>query len=83
MKKIITVSIFTVALAAVITGCLKDKGYDSNQYGINLNGSPKGVSFPEGVNDANVKAIDFSTNYREIKPILGRPGLRHPPAVRH
>lgn len=50
MKK---VKFLTVLLGATLiagTGCLKDKGYDNNEYGINdPNNSPAGLGFHKGV----------------------------------
>jgi hypothetical protein len=47
MKKILLSSFILAVLAVVFTGCLKDKGFDDNQYGINdPDTQPPGVGFP-------------------------------------
>lgn len=47
MKKIILNTIFLVTLGVGMAGCLKDKGFENNEYGINdPDDSPEGVGFP-------------------------------------
>lgn len=54
MKKIKFLTLLLVAIAVTGTGCLKDKGYDNQQYGINdADASPAGVGFTLGVNFFN------------------------------
>jgi len=49
MKRILSTSLFVIALAVAFTGCLKDKGFDNNTYGINDPDTQKpGVGFPKG-----------------------------------
>lgn len=49
MKKIMLVLFGLSAIAVSFTGCLKDKGFENNEYGINDPGSqPPGVGFPYG-----------------------------------
>lgn len=49
MKKIILSSLLIAGIAVAITGCLKDKGFENNEYGINDPGAqPPGVGFPLG-----------------------------------
>lgn len=59
MKKIITYSLFLAAFTFVITGCLKDKGFEKNQYGINdPDTQPPGVGFPLAANKKNTFGLD-------------------------
>lgn len=47
MKKIILSSLFIAGLAVTFTGCLKDKGFENNEYGLNdPDTQPPGVGFP-------------------------------------
>jgi len=50
MKHVKIISASLLAVAMLGTGCLKDKGYDNNEYGINdANNSPAGIGFHKGV----------------------------------
>ena len=60
MKKILSLVLATIVLAG--TGCLKDKGFEANKYGINdPDNSAKGVGFPLGANASNSRAVEIST----------------------
>lgn len=49
MKKLLTSFALLVSCGLLLPGCLKDKGFDDNEYGINLNeGSPAAVAFLKG-----------------------------------
>jgi hypothetical protein len=59
MKKII---FSCLAAVTILSSCLKDKGFDNHEYGIkDPSGSPKGVSFPLGVNDINTFGLDAAS----------------------
>ena len=56
MKKIL---FFTLSASLFLTSCLKDKGFENNEYGINNPGSAsKGVSFPRGDADKYTVGLD-------------------------
>lgn len=61
MKKIInSLTLLSVTLMIVATGCLKDKGFEAHQYGINdPDTQPVGIGFPQGSTELNSRAIDF------------------------
>ena len=47
------------------TGCLKDKGFENHEYGINdPDSSPAGVGFVLGINAKNSRAIELGTNQK-------------------
>ena len=53
------------------TGCLKDKGFDNNEYGLNNpQNSAVGVGFPESANKINVTAIESSATPTLLKLAL-------------
>jgi hypothetical protein len=59
MKKLLLTSMFFSALALGLTGCLKDKGFEDHEYGINdPDNSPVGIGFPEAQNAINNRSID-------------------------
>jgi hypothetical protein len=61
MKKIIASSLLLVTMAFAFSGCLKDKGFENNQYGINdPDNQPPGVGFPLGANKKNGFGLDVS-----------------------
>lgn len=54
MKKIIFSLSTLLASAVLFTGCLKDKGYDNQEYGIkDPSGMSRGISIPEASEDLN------------------------------
>ncbi len=55
MKKAF-IGIFSASLLFVNSGCLKDKGYEDNKYGINIK-EVKGVSFPQSQHSPVISAI--------------------------
>lgn len=65
-------SIFLLALVAFVgTGCLKDKDYDNNKYGIkDPNSSSVGVGFPEASKTINVNAIEVKNTPQVINLAL-------------
>lgn len=61
MKKIKFLTFLLAAIALTGTGCLKDKGYDNQQYGINdADASPAGVGFTLGVKFFNNTGLTLS-----------------------
>jgi BT_3987-like, N-terminal domain len=61
MKKILVSSLFFAALSFMVTGCLKDKGFEDFQYGINdPDTQPPGVGFNYGANAKNDYGLDVS-----------------------
>lgn len=48
MKKIIKLTFIGIAMTVALTGCLKDKGFDNGEYGVQVN-EVKGVSLPQSV----------------------------------
>jgi len=61
MKKIKILSLLLVAIAFAGTGCLKDKGFDNHEYGINdPDNSPAGVGFLNGIRFRNVVGLNLS-----------------------
>lgn len=71
MKKILTSSLFMVALVVSMTGCLKDKGFDNNQYGINdPDTQPPGVGFPLAANKKNGYGLDVSGSNQVVSGLV-------------
>jgi len=59
MKKILLASAFLTATAFMFSSCLKDKGFENNQYGINdPDTQPPGVGFPESSKSNNGFAVN-------------------------
>ena len=71
MKKI-TFSLFILAAIFVSgTGCLKDKGFDNNEYGINdPDASPKGVGFLQGVKFVNPIGLNLTADPQTVETPL-------------
>jgi hypothetical protein len=70
MRKINKIMIGSVILM-VTAGCIKDKGFDSHQYGLKSpDASPVGVGFPESKNEINVSAIDNINTSQSIEVSL-------------
>lgn len=68
MKKIIFSLSTLLASAVLFTGCLKDKGYDNQEYGIkDPNGMSMGISFPESP-DKDF-AIDAKNTTQTVTPV--------------
>lgn len=71
MKKIIVSSVFIAALAFGLTGCLKDKGFENNEYGINdPDTQPPGVGFPFGSRAKNDVGVDVSGTAQSINGLV-------------
>lgn len=62
MKKITLNALLFSAIAFGMTGCLKDKGFDTNKYGINdPDTQPVGVAFPLATKTKNTVALNAGT----------------------
>ncbi len=73
MKKILLKSALFAAFAMMVTGCLKDKGFEDHEYGINdPDASPAGIGFPLGSKAANIVGIEVSGNPQIIstEPVI-------------
>lgn len=67
MKRIKSLSLLLVAIAIAGTGCLKDKGFDNHEYGINdPDGSPAGVGFNLGVAFKQSVGINLSGDANQL-----------------
>jgi hypothetical protein len=61
MKKILVSSLIISILTFSLTSCLKDKGFENNEYGINdPDTQPPGVGFPFGSRAKNDLGVDVS-----------------------
>lgn len=71
MKKLLVCSVLVMTAATIITGCLKDKGFDDHDYGINYpDKSPAGVGFPLAAKGKNGKGLDVSANPQSFDDIV-------------
>lgn len=71
MKNIFIPSLFAAMIFIAGTGCIKDKGFENNEYGINdPDNSPAGIGFPEAVNVINIKGVNFVTTPQTINDPL-------------
>lgn len=71
MKKLLTSSLLMAALSVAMTGCLKDKGFENNQYGINdPDTQPPGVGFPLAANAKNGVGVDVTGSVQSINGIV-------------
>jgi len=72
MKKISLASVLLVALLAMtFTGCLKDKGFDNYEYGINdPDTQPPGIGFPLGAKAKNPFGLDVSGSTQVVNDIV-------------
>ncbi len=68
MKKII-ISSALLAATFIFSGCLKDKGFDNHEYGINRpQGSPPGVGFPWATSaDVNITSVEVKTTPQTVQ----------------
>ena len=70
MKKI-SIICLSAFLLLTNTGCLKDKGFEDNKYGLkNPENSPVSVGFPESANKSNIGAIESSASPTLLKLAL-------------
>ena len=87
MKKLLNYILpFAVVLIAG-TGCLKDKGFDNNEYGINdPDTQPVGIGFPQGQgkNEANARGINLVNTAQAIPdPVISLFGTDPAPTDLH
>lgn len=67
MKKILSYILFLAVVAIAGTGCLKDKGFENHEYGINdPDNQPVGIGFPEGKNAINIRGINFVSTAQTV-----------------
>lgn len=57
MRKILSFSFMALALSVLSTGCLKDKGYEDQKYGIQI-ADIKGVAFPQAKASPVIMGVD-------------------------
>lgn len=70
MNKILA-SLILIAALAGLSGCVKDKGFEDNVYGLNKpDASPVGIGFPESANKINVTAIESAATPTILKVAL-------------
>jgi hypothetical protein len=70
MKKILISSLFLSLLVIAGTGCLKDKGFDNHEYGINdPDSSPAGVGFPLAAKAKNTVGLEVSASPQVISDV--------------
>jgi hypothetical protein len=70
MKKI-SIAFLSALLVIGGTGCLKDEGFDNNEYGIkHPEDSPVGVGFPQASNKINVTSIENVTTTQTFQVAL-------------
>lgn len=71
MKKIFLNFLLLLVMASAFTGCLKDKGFDSNEYGINNPGSgTAGVGFPLAAKAKATAGLDVSGTAQVVNNIV-------------
>jgi len=71
MKKIILSSLFITAISFAFTGCLKDKGFDNYEYGINdPDTQPPGVGFPRAAAAKYTIGVDYVATDQEVDGVL-------------
>lgn len=71
MKKLIINSVFIAALSIGFTSCLKDKGFENNEYGINdPDTQPPGVGFPFGSKAKNDVGVDVTGSTQSINGLV-------------
>jgi hypothetical protein len=70
MRKIFIITLFFAAAASLLTGCLKDKGFEDQEYGINdPDTQPPGVGFPLG-SKTNAFGLDVSASTQVINDMV-------------
>jgi hypothetical protein len=71
MKKILLSTALIATMGFFLTGCLKDKGFDNNEYGINdPDSAPPGVGFTKGTNAKNTVGLDVSGSSQSINDVV-------------
>lgn len=67
-KSFIPFALATLLLAGGLASCLKDKGYDNNEYGLNVGGT-KAVSIPQ----ATLSPVNISVNSQTTSQTIDAP----------
>jgi hypothetical protein len=71
MKKILSTTTLIIALSVAFTSCLKDKGFENNEYGINdPDTQPPGVGFPLAANKKNTVGLNVSGSNQRVDDIV-------------
>lgn len=71
MKKILLASLFVAGLSVAFTSCLKDKGFENNEYGINdPDTQPPGVGFPYGSKAKADWGLDVITGTQKVTGLV-------------
>jgi hypothetical protein len=71
MKKIVLASLFIAGMSVAFTGCLKDKGFENNEYGINdPDTQPPGVGFPFGSKSKTDFGLDVSASAQTVPGLV-------------
>jgi hypothetical protein len=72
MKNITNKAFLALALLSLsLTGCLKDKGFENYQYGINdPDSQPPGIGFPLAAKPINGVGLDVSGSPQEVKEMF-------------
>ena len=71
MKKILSLASISLLIIVVATGCLKDKDFDNNKYGISKpDESSVGVGFPEAAKKINTFSVLPTTTPQTFKVAL-------------
>jgi hypothetical protein len=70
MKKLLFIPLFT-AVTMILTGCLKDKGFENGEYGINdPDTQPAGVGFPRALAAKYTVGIDLSATSQTVNNVV-------------
>lgn len=71
MKKIVLASVLFAALGFGLAGCLKDKGFENHEYGINdPDTQPPGVGFAFGNRSKTDYGLDVSASPQQVENIV-------------
>jgi Domain of unknown function (DUF1735) len=67
MKNIKFTVFLIILFVTVSTGCLKDKGFENNEYGISdPDNTPKGLGFPLGANQSNTIGLNAVSSTNQV-----------------
>lgn len=70
-RKFLSSLLIAVAGMFVLTGCLKDKGFENNEYGINdPDTQPPGVAFPLAAKAKNTFGLNVSGSNQEVNDMV-------------
>lgn len=79
MKNILSSLTLFGVMALALSGCLKDKGFDNNEYGINNpGGSPPAVGFADGKAPKTAVGLNATSSAQTIDVILNYTGAEPP-----